>query len=67
MTEDRLLTEQEVADILQVKKSWVAEAAREGKLACVQLGRYRRFRREDVDDFIEQCRAGTVRTRLRIA
>lgn len=66
MTADRLLTSTEVAELLGVKSSWVDEHARQGDLRSVQLGRYRRFRRIDVDDFIERCLTGDITTRRKI-
>lgn len=62
MSEDRLLTAGDVAAILNVKTSWVEEHAREGHIPSVELGRYRRFRRADVDHFIERCLTGQVAT-----
>ena len=46
--EDRLLTAEEVADLLSVPTRWVEEHTRSGLIPCVQLGRYRRYRRESV-------------------
>lgn len=63
---DRLLTSKDVAEQLGVKVSWVEEHARQGDIRSVQLGRYRRFRQEDVDAFIERCLTGEVVTRRRI-
>jgi excisionase family DNA binding protein len=45
----RLLDAGEVADRLNVPKSWVLESARSGALPCVRLGRYVRFDRGDVE------------------
>jgi excisionase family DNA binding protein len=66
MSEDRLLTSDDVAKILGVKPSWVDEHARQGDIRCVMLGRYRRFRRMDVEQFVEACLTGEVRTRRQI-
>jgi excisionase family DNA binding protein len=54
---DRLLTDAEAADLLAVPKSWVGEAARQGRLPCVMLGRYRRFDRTDLLAWLEQQKA----------
>jgi len=53
---DRLLTVSEVAEILQVSKQWVYDHSgrREPRLLCVRLGSVVRFRRIDIDAFIEQ-------------
>jgi excisionase family DNA binding protein len=48
----RLLTVEEVAERLGVRKQWVWAQARAGKIPCVPLGRYRRFREEAVDAWI---------------
>ena len=49
---DRLLTAQDVADLLGVPKSWVYAASRSGELPTVTLGRYRRYRRESIEAWI---------------
>src|SRR5262245_40949932 len=43
-TMTRLLTVEEVAERLGVRKQWVWAQARAGRIPCVRLGRYRRFR-----------------------
>ncbi|MCB0865092.1 MAG: helix-turn-helix domain-containing protein [Solirubrobacterales bacterium] len=52
----RLLTAEEVADMLQVPKTWVYRAAREGDLPSVCCGRYRRFSEQDVERWIQEHR-----------
>lgn len=47
-----LLTAGQVADRLNVPQTWVYRAGRGGGLPCVRMGKYMRFRREDVEDFI---------------
>lgn len=47
----RLLTAEEVAERWQVPKAHVYRLAREGRLPPVQLGRYRRWRLEALEDF----------------
>ena len=49
---DRLLTAPEVAAVLAVPLRWVREHTRNGHLPSVALGRYRRYRRETVLDYI---------------
>lgn len=51
-----LRTADEVAARLQVPKSWVYRAAREGELPSVRCGRYRRFDDQDVDRWIDRSR-----------
>lgn len=58
MNADRLLTAQEVAEILAVKISWVREATRAGHLPYIALGRYRRYRRAEIEGFLETQRRG---------
>jgi excisionase family DNA binding protein len=50
---DRLLDATEAADLLHVTVSWVREATRDGRLPHVPLGRYRRYRRERLLEWIE--------------
>jgi excisionase family DNA binding protein len=52
MTE-RLLTAAEVADLLGVPKTWVYEQSRAGRIPTVTLGRYRRYRREAIEQWLE--------------
>jgi excisionase family DNA binding protein len=52
-----LLTAEQVAEMLQVPKSWVYEAAREHRIPHVRLGRYVRFEREQLDSWLEAMRA----------
>lgn len=51
---DRLLDAGEAAAILSVPVSWVREATRDGRLPCVELGRYRRYRRATLLAWIER-------------
>ena len=53
----KLLTAEEVATRLVVPKAHVYRLARDGRLPCIELGRYRRFRHEDLDRFL--ARGGT--------
>jgi len=59
---DRLLTAQEVADLLAVPLSWVREATRSERLPYVALGRYRRYRRDQIDAWLAQQQAGPTTT-----
>lgn len=49
---DQLLTAEEVAQLLQVRTSWVYDAARRDAIPRVRLGRNLRFRRDSVDAWI---------------
>lgn len=50
----RLLSIEEASALLNVKKTWVGEAARRGELPSVKIGFYRRFKRADIEKFVEQ-------------
>jgi excisionase family DNA binding protein len=54
---DRLLTPQEVAEILAVSVAWVLDhsSRRRPLLPSVKLGKVVRFRREEVVEFIREC------------
>ena len=52
---DRLLTADEVAALLSVPVSWVRESTRSGAMPHVELGRYRRYRRDAVLAWLEDC------------
>jgi excisionase family DNA binding protein len=55
---ERLLTPKEVAEWLGVSSSWVLDHAsgrRRPHLPSVKLGKAVRFRREDVQRFIDEC------------
>jgi excisionase family DNA binding protein len=53
MTES-LLTAKEVAELLGVPTSWVYEQSRCGRIPTVTLGRYRRYRREAIEEWLAQ-------------
>ena len=55
---DRLLVASEVAELLAVQESWVREATRDGRLPHLRLGRYRRYRRKDIERWLEEQQAG---------
>jgi excisionase family DNA binding protein len=50
----RLLTVEEVAERLGVTKHWVWAQARAGRIPHVQLGRYRRFREDALEEWLDQ-------------
>ncbi len=49
---DSLLTAEQVADLLGVPRSWVYEQSRRGTIPTVTLGRYRRYRREAIEEWL---------------
>jgi excisionase family DNA binding protein len=52
-----LLTAGEVAQLLGVPRTWVYEQSRCGRIPTVTLGRYRRYRREAIEAWVEQLEA----------
>lgn len=52
MTDDKLMTIEEVAEWLGVGPSWVYRRSRYGDLPTVMVGRYRRFRRSSVERWV---------------
>jgi excisionase family DNA binding protein len=58
VTLDRLLTAREVAALLSVPESWVREQTRSGHLPNLPLGRYRRYRRESILEWLHEQEAG---------
>jgi excisionase family DNA binding protein len=53
---DRLLTAEEIADLLNVPVSWVRESTRSGAIPHIELGRYRRYEFAAVLAWLEECR-----------
>jgi excisionase family DNA binding protein len=50
----KLLTVEEVAERLGMTKDWVWAQARAGRIPHIQLGRYRRFREEALERWLER-------------
>lgn len=55
---DRLLTAEEVAELLSVPKSWPLQEARAGRIPHVRLGRYVRFQREAILAWVGELERG---------
>jgi len=53
-----LLTADEVAELLGVPTSWVYQQSRAGRIPTVTLGRYRRYRPEAIETWLEHIEAG---------
>ena len=51
LTRDQLLTAEQLAERWQVPVAHVYRLARDGRIPCVRLGRYRRFRLDAVEAF----------------
>jgi excisionase family DNA binding protein len=56
-TPERLLTPMEVSEILSVSVAWVLDhsSRRRPYLPAIRLGKAVRFRRSDVEEFIQEC------------
>lgn len=60
-----LLTAAQVAELLGVPQTWVYAQSRSGRIPTVTLGRYRRYRREAIEAWLQELessvyvRAGT--------
>lgn len=59
--DDALLDAAGVADLLGVPTSWVYAETRAGRLPHVRVGRYRRFRRRAVEQWIADHERGPRR------
>ena len=53
-TEARLLTVNEVADLLRVSRMTVYRLIKEGDIAALRVGRSYRLREDDVDDYLSE-------------
>ena len=51
-TQEKLLTESEAAAILRVQTHTLRDARRRGALKCQRVGRFPRYRREDLDEWL---------------
>jgi len=56
----RLLTAEEVADMLGVPKTWVYAETRAGRMPHVALGRYRRYHRDALAAWVAERERGPV-------
>jgi excisionase family DNA binding protein len=53
-TEARLLTVNEVADLLRVSRMTVYRLIKDGSIAALRVGRSYRLREDDVDDYLSE-------------
>ncbi len=53
---DELLTAEQLAGLLQLRRSTIEDYARRGLLPSLKLGRHRRFIRSDVLDALDELR-----------
>jgi excisionase family DNA binding protein len=56
ITVDQLLTSQQVADLLAMRRSTVEDYARRGLIPSIKLGRHRRYLRADIEAAINELR-----------
>ena len=54
-----LLSAEQLADRLNVPVSWVWLKAREGKLPHKRLGKYYRFPRDEIENWLERQTSGS--------
>lgn len=57
---EKLISVDEVAELLNCPRSWVYERTRCGKIPCYNLGRYVRFNPKEIEEWIkrEQIKEG---------
>jgi excisionase family DNA binding protein len=55
---DRLLTAKDLAELLNVPESWVREHTRSGAIPHLELGRYKRYRLDDVLAWLDELADG---------
>ncbi len=48
----QLLAVDDVAALLQVKPSWVYDAAQSGRIRSIKVGRQLRFRRSHIEEYL---------------
>jgi excisionase family DNA binding protein len=60
-----LLTAEEVAALLGIGVDWVWEQARKGQIPHIRLGRYRRFRRQAIQEWLEAIEISAAHHRSR--
>lgn len=61
----RLLTADEVAEMLRVDKSWVYAATRANRIPHLRLGRYVRFSESALEAWISDCQGDAPTRKLR--
>jgi excisionase family DNA binding protein len=59
-TRASLLDAEDVAMLLGVSKGWIYAEVRAGRIPYVRLGRYVRFRRESIEDWLSEIERGTM-------
>ena len=54
MSQETLLNVKQVAEYLQLKESTIYSWAQDGKIPAIKIGRTWRFRRKDLDTWLER-------------
>jgi len=57
--QEPLITEKDVAAMLSMSVPWVKEMAREGVLPSYKLGKFRRFRASEIEQWLIARASGT--------
>lgn len=60
MSDGALLNAREVAELLGVTPAWVYAQSRSGQIPTVTLGRYRRYRKDTIEDWIDALERASV-------
>lgn len=60
MSQVALLSAEDVAAMLGMSKDWVYSECRAGRIPHIKMGRYTRFRREAIEDWIRGREIGTT-------
>jgi PTS system nitrogen regulatory IIA component len=63
METDQLLSVEQVADYLQLNRSTVYDWAQKGKIPAIKLGQIWRFRRREIDRWLEAHKTIPTETR----
>ncbi len=58
MGEKEFLTVKEVAELLRVKPLTIYRMVKDSRLKGYSIGRNLRFKRQDIDAFLERCKVG---------
>jgi excisionase family DNA binding protein len=53
--EPALLKAHQAAEYMAMSEEWIRQRARDGTLPSVKIGTATRFRKQDLDSFIESC------------
>ncbi len=58
-----LLTAEEVAELLGMSVDWIWAQTRAGNIPCISLGRYRRYRRQAIEEWLRELESRPRPTR----